>query len=149
MLSELHSIEILMAVTSVNVTEWLPLKLFWLAGLSHTIHPCVLLRDWECFLCPTGAGDIPRDALYILFSPCLFLFFTSIFSLPDVKCAFSLFTVDLLDCWLAGSNHSVAEALLIFLEALPEPVLCYELFQRCLECSHDSRLCKQVNMHAW
>uniref|UniRef100_A0A8C2EZR8 phosphoinositide 5-phosphatase n=1 Tax=Cyprinus carpio TaxID=7962 RepID=A0A8C2EZR8_CYPCA len=44
----------------------------------------------------------------------------------------------------SGSNHSVAEALLIFLEALPEPVLCYELYQRCLECSHDSRLCKQL-----
>uniref|UniRef100_A0A671N510 phosphoinositide 5-phosphatase n=1 Tax=Sinocyclocheilus anshuiensis TaxID=1608454 RepID=A0A671N510_9TELE len=45
---------------------------------------------------------------------------------------------------ILGSNHSVAEALLIFLEALPEPVLCYELYQRCLECSHDSRLCKQL-----
>ncbi|XP_050983204.1 inositol polyphosphate 5-phosphatase OCRL isoform X1 [Labeo rohita] len=46
--------------------------------------------------------------------------------------------------FIPGSNHSVAEALLIFLEALPEPVLCYELYQRCLECSHDSRLCKQL-----
>ncbi|XP_072292618.1 inositol polyphosphate 5-phosphatase OCRL isoform X2 [Eucyclogobius newberryi] len=43
-----------------------------------------------------------------------------------------------------GCNHSIAEALLIFLEALPEPVVCYELYQRCLECSHDSRLCKQL-----
>uniref|UniRef100_A0A3P9HVD0 phosphoinositide 5-phosphatase n=1 Tax=Oryzias latipes TaxID=8090 RepID=A0A3P9HVD0_ORYLA len=43
-----------------------------------------------------------------------------------------------------GCNHSVAEALLIFLEALPEPVVCYELYQRCLECAHDSRLCKQL-----
>ncbi|XP_051504967.1 inositol polyphosphate 5-phosphatase OCRL-like isoform X2 [Myxocyprinus asiaticus] len=45
---------------------------------------------------------------------------------------------------IPGCNHSVAEALLIFLEALPEPVLCYELYQRCLEYSHDSRLCKQL-----
>ncbi|XP_053129730.1 inositol polyphosphate 5-phosphatase OCRL isoform X3 [Hemicordylus capensis] len=45
---------------------------------------------------------------------------------------------------IPGSNHSVAEALLIFLEALPEPVICYELYPRCLECSHDSRLCRQV-----
>ncbi|KAK1167474.1 inositol polyphosphate 5-phosphatase OCRL-like isoform X2 [Acipenser oxyrinchus oxyrinchus] len=45
---------------------------------------------------------------------------------------------------IPGSNHSVAEALLIFLEALPEPVVCYELYQRCLDCSHDSRLCRQV-----
>lgn len=45
---------------------------------------------------------------------------------------------------VVGCNHSVAEALLIFLEALPEPVVCYELYQRCLDCAHDSRLCKQV-----
>ncbi|XP_069049892.1 inositol polyphosphate 5-phosphatase OCRL isoform X2 [Lepisosteus oculatus] len=45
---------------------------------------------------------------------------------------------------IPGSNHSVAEALLIFLEALPEPVVCYELYQRCLDCSHDSRFCRQL-----
>ncbi|XP_064015309.1 inositol polyphosphate 5-phosphatase OCRL isoform X2 [Pogoniulus pusillus] len=45
---------------------------------------------------------------------------------------------------IPGSNHSVAEALLIFLEALPEPVICYELYQRCLDWSHNSRLCRQV-----
>ncbi|CAL8356126.1 unnamed protein product [Merluccius merluccius] len=45
---------------------------------------------------------------------------------------------------IPGCNHSVAEALLIFLEALPEPVVCYELYQRCLDGSHDSRLCKQL-----
>ncbi|XP_038555041.1 inositol polyphosphate 5-phosphatase OCRL isoform X1 [Micropterus salmoides] len=45
---------------------------------------------------------------------------------------------------IIGCNHSVAEALLIFLEALPEPVVCYELYQRCLDCAHDSRLCKQL-----
>ncbi|XP_052006114.1 inositol polyphosphate 5-phosphatase OCRL isoform X2 [Xyrauchen texanus] len=56
--------------------------------------------------------------------------------------------IDILDTSIPesipGCNHSVAEALLIFLEALPEPVLCYELYQRCLEYSHDSRLCKQL-----
>ncbi|XP_078003908.1 LOW QUALITY PROTEIN: inositol polyphosphate 5-phosphatase OCRL [Phascolarctos cinereus] len=46
-----------------------------------------------------------------------------------------------------GSNHSVAEALLIFLEALPEPVICYELYQRCLDYSHDPRLSRQVISH--
>uniref|UniRef100_A0A4X2LF39 Rho-GAP domain-containing protein n=1 Tax=Vombatus ursinus TaxID=29139 RepID=A0A4X2LF39_VOMUR len=46
-----------------------------------------------------------------------------------------------------GSNHSVAETLLIFLEALPEPVICYELYQRCLDYSHDFRLCQQVISH--
>ncbi|CAG08363.1 unnamed protein product, partial [Tetraodon nigroviridis] len=45
---------------------------------------------------------------------------------------------------ISGCNHSVAEVLLIFLEALPEPVVCYELYQRCLDCTHDSRLCKQL-----
>ncbi|KAI5105103.1 inositol polyphosphate 5-phosphatase OCRL-1 isoform X1, partial [Silurus meridionalis] len=45
---------------------------------------------------------------------------------------------------IPGSNHSVAEALLIFFEALPEPVVCYELYQRCLDGSHDTRLCKQL-----
>ncbi|XP_041653294.1 inositol polyphosphate 5-phosphatase OCRL isoform X1 [Cheilinus undulatus] len=45
---------------------------------------------------------------------------------------------------IVGCNHSVAEALLIFLEALPEPVVCYELYQKCLDCAHDSRLCKQL-----
>ncbi|KAM4662663.1 inositol polyphosphate 5-phosphatase OCRL isoform 2-T2 [Discoglossus pictus] len=45
---------------------------------------------------------------------------------------------------IPGSNHSVAEALLIFLEALPEPVICYELYQRCIDCSHDTRMCRQV-----
>lgn len=49
----------------------------------------------------------------------------------------------------AGSNHSVAEALLIFLEALPEPVICYELYQRCLDWSHSSRLCRQVQNCHW
>lgn len=43
-----------------------------------------------------------------------------------------------------GTNHSVAEALLIFLEALPEPVICYELYQRCLDSSQDPRICRQV-----
>nr|KAF6313970.1 OCRL inositol polyphosphate-5-phosphatase [Pipistrellus kuhlii] len=45
---------------------------------------------------------------------------------------------------IPGSNHSVAEALLIFLEALPEPVICYELYQRCLDSSQDPRVCRQV-----
>lgn len=45
----------------------------------------------------------------------------------------------------AGSNHSVAEALLIFLEALPEPVICYELYQRCLDSAHDPRTSRQVS----
>ncbi|XP_051837875.1 inositol polyphosphate 5-phosphatase OCRL-like [Antechinus flavipes] len=48
---------------------------------------------------------------------------------------------------IPGSNHSIAETLLIFLEALPEPVICYEQYQRCLDYSHDYRLCQQVISH--
>ncbi|KAK2488756.1 hypothetical protein MC885_015775, partial [Smutsia gigantea] len=44
----------------------------------------------------------------------------------------------------AGSNHSVAEALLIFLEALPEPVICYELYQRCLDSAQEPQNCRQI-----
>ncbi|KAK2500995.1 hypothetical protein MC885_007957 [Smutsia gigantea] len=35
----------------------------------------------------------------------------------------------------AASNHSVAEALLLFLESLPEPIICYSTYHNCLECS--------------
>ncbi|XP_065553949.1 type II inositol 1,4,5-trisphosphate 5-phosphatase isoform X2 [Lathamus discolor] len=34
---------------------------------------------------------------------------------------------------LLGSNHSVAEALLLFLESLPEPVICSRFYSSCLE----------------
>jgi len=42
------------------------------------------------------------------------------------------------------SIHSAAEALLIFLESLREPIIPYSLFTRCLECSHNYLQCKQV-----
>ncbi|KAK2854754.1 hypothetical protein Q7C36_006623 [Tachysurus vachellii] len=45
---------------------------------------------------------------------------------------------------LPGSNHSVAEALLLFLDALPEPVIPYSMYQQCLECSYSSSQCKQI-----
>lgn len=53
-----------------------------------------------------------------------------------------------LDCCrggkLPGSVYSIAEALLIFLEALPEPVIPYAFYQRALECCNNYMLCKQV-----
>jgi len=53
-----------------------------------------------------------------------------------------------LDCCrggkLPGSIYSVAEALLIFLEALPEPVIPYAFYQRALECCNNYMLCKQL-----
>lgn len=53
-----------------------------------------------------------------------------------------------LDCCrggkLPGNVYSVAEALLIFLEALPEPVIPYAFYQRALECCNNFILCKQL-----
>ncbi|XP_051999378.1 type II inositol 1,4,5-trisphosphate 5-phosphatase-like [Xyrauchen texanus] len=45
---------------------------------------------------------------------------------------------------LPGSNHSVAEALLLFLDALPEPVIPFSFYQQCLDCSSDSSQCRQI-----
>ena len=45
---------------------------------------------------------------------------------------------------LAGGLHSVAEALLMFLESLREPVIPYKYYNKCLECANNFTLCKQV-----
>ncbi|XP_030637795.1 type II inositol 1,4,5-trisphosphate 5-phosphatase isoform X2 [Chanos chanos] len=45
---------------------------------------------------------------------------------------------------LPGSNHSVAEALLLFLDALPEPVIPFSLYQQCLDCCSSSIQCKKL-----
>uniref|UniRef100_A0A4X1VQZ0 Type II inositol 1,4,5-trisphosphate 5-phosphatase n=1 Tax=Sus scrofa TaxID=9823 RepID=A0A4X1VQZ0_PIG len=45
---------------------------------------------------------------------------------------------------LSASNHSVAEALLLFLESLPEPVICYRAYRSCLECSGNLTASNQV-----
>uniref|UniRef100_A0A2K6GNC0 Type II inositol 1,4,5-trisphosphate 5-phosphatase n=1 Tax=Propithecus coquereli TaxID=379532 RepID=A0A2K6GNC0_PROCO len=45
---------------------------------------------------------------------------------------------------LSASNHSVAEALLLFLESLPEPVICNSAYHNCLECSGNYTASKQV-----
>uniref|UniRef100_A0A8C7DN55 phosphoinositide 5-phosphatase n=1 Tax=Oncorhynchus kisutch TaxID=8019 RepID=A0A8C7DN55_ONCKI len=74
-----------------------------------------------------------------------------LFQQPGLRSEF----VEIRDCLdtgmpdsLPGSNHSVAEALLIFLDALPEPVVPFSLYQQCLECcsntSHDVFLHPQV-----
>ncbi|KAH7946716.1 hypothetical protein HPB52_003773 [Rhipicephalus sanguineus] len=49
-----------------------------------------------------------------------------------------------LDGHLPGSVHSMAEALLLFLDSLPEPVVPYACYQRCLDCSNNFILSKQV-----
>lgn len=45
---------------------------------------------------------------------------------------------------LCANNHSVAEALLLFLESLPEPVVCYSAYHKCLEFSGNCVASKQV-----
>ncbi|XP_010574248.1 PREDICTED: type II inositol 1,4,5-trisphosphate 5-phosphatase isoform X3 [Haliaeetus leucocephalus] len=45
---------------------------------------------------------------------------------------------------LFGSNHSVAEALLLFLESLPEPVICYRFYSSCLESASNYSLSSQI-----
>lgn len=45
---------------------------------------------------------------------------------------------------LPGSVHSVAEALLLFLEALPEPVIPYNLYQAALDATPNFSLCKAI-----
>ncbi|XP_043939478.1 type II inositol 1,4,5-trisphosphate 5-phosphatase isoform X2 [Protopterus annectens] len=45
---------------------------------------------------------------------------------------------------LPGSTHSVAEALLLFLEALPEPVVCYSFYQECLDCCTNLQAAQQI-----
>uniref|UniRef100_A0A665TA73 phosphoinositide 5-phosphatase n=1 Tax=Echeneis naucrates TaxID=173247 RepID=A0A665TA73_ECHNA len=41
-------------------------------------------------------------------------------------------------------NHSVAEALLLFLDALPEPVVPYSFYQQCLESCTSASQCEKV-----
>ncbi|XP_051494070.1 type II inositol 1,4,5-trisphosphate 5-phosphatase isoform X2 [Apus apus] len=45
---------------------------------------------------------------------------------------------------LLGNNHSVAEALLLFLESLPEPVICCRFYSSCLESAGDYLLSSQI-----
>ena len=48
---------------------------------------------------------------------------------------------------LPGSIHSVAEALLVFLESLEEPVIPFKMYRKCLDCSNNYTLCKQMVMN--
>uniref|UniRef100_A0AAY5ESS6 phosphoinositide 5-phosphatase n=1 Tax=Electrophorus electricus TaxID=8005 RepID=A0AAY5ESS6_ELEEL len=44
----------------------------------------------------------------------------------------------------SGSNHSVAESLLLFLDALPDPVVPFSVYQECLDCSSNIGQCKKI-----
>lgn len=59
--------------------------------------------------------------------------------------SFCLKIMSLTKSWpAAGSNHSVAEALLLFLDALPEPVVPYSFYQQCLDCCSNASHCEKV-----
>ncbi|CAE1246042.1 INPP5B_F [Acanthosepion pharaonis] len=45
---------------------------------------------------------------------------------------------------IPGSIHSVAGALILFLKCLPEPVIPYNVHQKCLEVCNNCKACKQV-----
>ncbi|XP_046544350.1 inositol polyphosphate 5-phosphatase OCRL-like [Haliotis rubra] len=45
---------------------------------------------------------------------------------------------------IPGSVHSVAEAMLLFLESLPQPVIPFAQYQTCLDCSNNFLLSKQA-----
>lgn len=63
-----------------------------------------------------------------------------------VTCPFCLSVASLIELWpAAGSNHSVAEALLLFLDALPEPVVPFSFYQQCLESCTNASQCERVS----
>ncbi|XP_020368894.1 type II inositol 1,4,5-trisphosphate 5-phosphatase isoform X2 [Rhincodon typus] len=70
-----------------------------------------------------------------------------LFQQPGLKSEFE----EIRDCldtgipdFLPGSNHSVTEALLLFLDALPEPVIPYNFYKKCLESSCSYAQSEQV-----
>uniref|UniRef100_A0A8C4YVB3 phosphoinositide 5-phosphatase n=1 Tax=Gopherus evgoodei TaxID=1825980 RepID=A0A8C4YVB3_9SAUR len=93
-----------------------------------------------------------RDILFCLFhsltpASVIFLLQEDLFQQPGLRSEFEQIR-DCLDTamldTLLGSNHSVAEALLLFLESLPEPVICYSLYNNCLHCANSYTLSRQV-----
>ncbi|XP_069751944.1 type II inositol 1,4,5-trisphosphate 5-phosphatase isoform X3 [Narcine bancroftii] len=70
-----------------------------------------------------------------------------LFQQPGLKSEFE----EIRDCldtgipeFLSGSGHSICEALLLFLDALPEPVITYQLYDKCLESSSSLTQFEQV-----
>ena len=52
-----------------------------------------------------------------------------------------------LTCYPAGQLNSVAEALLLFIDSLAEPVVPYPFYAKCLDCCSNFTLCKQVSQY--
>uniref|UniRef100_A0A671WXK0 phosphoinositide 5-phosphatase n=1 Tax=Sparus aurata TaxID=8175 RepID=A0A671WXK0_SPAAU len=95
------------------------------------------------------AGAVSLKCLFSV-QGCLHKTQHNIFQQPGLRSEFA----DIRDCLdtgmpdsLPGSNHSVAEALLLFLDALPEPVVPFSFYQQCLEsCSNASQCEKTISM---
>ncbi|KAK5861923.1 hypothetical protein PBY51_017361 [Eleginops maclovinus] len=70
-----------------------------------------------------------------------------IFQQPGLRSDFAVIR-DCLDTGipdsLPGSNHSVAEALLLFLDALPQPVVPFSFYQQCLESCSNASQCEKI-----
>ncbi|XP_058712562.1 type II inositol 1,4,5-trisphosphate 5-phosphatase isoform X2 [Poecile atricapillus] len=70
-----------------------------------------------------------------------------LFQQPGLRCEFEQIRDCLdkgMDDTFLGSNHSVAEALLLFLESLPEPVICCRFYSSCLESASNYGLSCQI-----
>uniref|UniRef100_A0A3Q3RVB8 phosphoinositide 5-phosphatase n=1 Tax=Mastacembelus armatus TaxID=205130 RepID=A0A3Q3RVB8_9TELE len=106
--------------------------------------------------------DMPQETLHKLVTALIYIFMffkttvsaciafhlqEDIFQQPGLRSEFA----EIRDCLdtgmpdsLPGSNHSVAEALLLFLDALPEPVVPYCFYQQCLESCSNASQCEKI-----
>ncbi|XP_026866825.1 type II inositol 1,4,5-trisphosphate 5-phosphatase isoform X4 [Electrophorus electricus] len=113
------------------------------------IHRLSMLSPSEMSIpCTEKALDIPKeiwmmvDHLYRNASKQ-----EDLFQQPGLRSEFEVIR-DCLDTGtldsLPGSNHSVAESLLLFLDALPDPVVPFSVYQECLDCSSNIGQCKKI-----
>uniref|UniRef100_A0A8C7Y7C4 phosphoinositide 5-phosphatase n=1 Tax=Oryzias sinensis TaxID=183150 RepID=A0A8C7Y7C4_9TELE len=120
-------------------------------ALRELVRPSFLTRSEHCL--NTATTEKPLDIPKELWMMVDHLFRNAvkqedIFQQPGLRSEFA----EIRDCLdtgipdsLPGSNHSVAEALLLFLDALPEPVVPFSVYQQCLECSSNESQCMRVS----
>lgn len=125
------SIEQCLAFPYAAVTPSIPVHF-------RTIHPCILLG--------TKKSPLSNKCVCLELEILVLDLFICIYSLHICKSFFfGIQIISLTKSWpAAGSNHSVAEALLLFLDALPEPVVPYFFYQQCLECCSNASHCENV-----
>uniref|UniRef100_A0A8C9EUL2 phosphoinositide 5-phosphatase n=1 Tax=Pavo cristatus TaxID=9049 RepID=A0A8C9EUL2_PAVCR len=109
---------------------------FLLTSLSQTLMPLEMSNNATQAEKPL---EIPKELWMMvdhLYHQC--------FSRNTAKTDHAVLTSSLTTFGPVGSNHSVAEALLLFLESLPEPVICYKFYNSCLECANNYLLSSQI-----